>query len=112
MKKFVVIYYAPAEAMEKMANATVEEMKEGIKPWTEWAERCGDGLVDLGSPLGDGKKVTQDGVSASEKGVAGYSVLQAEDMDGALKMLESHPHLGWDPGCAIEVYEMQPIPEM
>ncbi len=27
MKKFIVLYYAPASAMEAMANATPEEMQ-------------------------------------------------------------------------------------
>ena len=35
MKKFLVIYHAPAEAMEMMANASPEEKAEGMKPWME-----------------------------------------------------------------------------
>ncbi len=110
MKKFVVIYHAPVSATEQMANATPEDMKKGMEPWMAWAERCGDGLVDIGSPLGNGLTVTDSGSSPSDKGVAGYSILQADSMEGALALLQGHPHLGWAEGCEIEVHECLPLP--
>ncbi len=51
MSKYLVIYHAPAEAMEMMANATEEQKAEGMKPWMAWAEKCGSHLIDLGTPL-------------------------------------------------------------
>ncbi len=106
MKKFVVIYHAPAEAMAAMATATPEQKMEGMKPWMAWADRCGDQLVDLGTPLIGGQRLSQDGSSTgSEKEVSGYSILQAEDMAGAKALLDGHPHLQWAGGCDIEVHE-------
>jgi hypothetical protein len=110
MKKFIVIYHAPASAMEQMKNTTSEDMKKGMEPWMEWAKKCGDGLVDMGTPLGGGQKVTQDGISSSDKGVVGYSILQAENMQAAVEMLKDHPHLKWVGGCEIEVHESMPLP--
>ena len=110
MKKFIVIYHAPGEAMDKMKDATPEEMQEGMKPWMDWAAKCGDGLVDMGTPLAGGQKVTSEGTSSSDKQVVGYSILQAEDMAGAVAMLEGHPHLAWTAGCEIEVHESMPLP--
>ena len=112
MKKFMVIYHAPASAQEKIAESTPEQMQEGMKPWMEWAEKCGDGLVDMGSPLGNGQKITTSGSEPSSHSVAGYSILQAEDMEGAKAMLMEHPHLKWTEGCEIEVHEMMPLPSM
>jgi hypothetical protein len=112
MKKFIVLYYAPEGAMDKMANVTPEEAKKGMEPWMAWAERIGSGLVDMGAPLGNGQKVTKDGASASNKGVVGYSVLQAESMDAAVEMLKGHPHLEWMDACEIEVHEALPLPGM
>ena len=40
MKKFMVIYHAPVEATEQMANASPDQMKEGMKPWMQWAQKC------------------------------------------------------------------------
>jgi len=109
MKIFMVIYHAPASAMEQMKDVSPEEMKKGMEPWMEWAKKCGSGLVDMGSPLAGGQKLTNSGSSPSDKGVAGFSILQAENMDGAIAMLEEHPHLAWTEGCEIEVHEFMPM---
>ena len=105
MTKFVVIYHAPGSALEQMSNATPEEMAEGMRPWMAWAEKCGDGLIDLGAPLVGGQKLSPSGASPSDKGVVGYSILQAENMEAAQALLDGHPHLGWAAGCEIEVHE-------
>ena len=110
MKKFMVIYFAPTDAMEKMQDVTPEQAAEGMKPWMEWAEKCGSGLVDMGTPLGNGVKMTTASSQPSDKQVVGYSILQAEDMEAAKKMVEAHPHLSWTDGCEIEVYESLPLP--
>ena len=110
MKQYLVIYHAPAAAFEKMKDATPEQMKAGMEPWMKWAERCGGGLVDLGSPLGLGRKITAAGSSPSDKEVAGYSILQAENADAAHALLQGHPHLEWAEGCEIEVHEAQALP--
>ncbi|MAZ40753.1 hypothetical protein CL654_01375 [bacterium] len=115
MKKFIVIYYANKEAqaeMEKSGNQSEEDIKKAMEPWMEWAKACGDNLVDLGTPLGGGKKITSSGSEASEKGAVGYSILQANSMDDAEKMLQNHPHTSWNAGCSIEVYEAMPLPEL
>ncbi len=110
MKQFVVLYFAPASAMEKMKSSTPEEMKKGMEEWMKWAEKCGDHLVDMGNPLGNGKGIDQSGTSPSQKGIAGYSILQAEDITEAEGLLKGHPHLSWTEGCQIEVYEKMPLP--
>ena len=110
VQNFVVIYHAPASAMEQMQDATPEEMQEGMKSWMEWAAKCGESLVDFGTPLAGGQKLSESGSSPSDKGVAGYSILQADDMQGAKALLEGHPHLAWTAGCEIEVHESMPPP--
>ena len=108
MRKFIVTYHAPASAMEQMgqmATASAEEKKQAMEPWMAWAERCGSALVDPGSPLMGGQTLSKSGSSPSDKGVVGYSILQAVDMQAAKALLESHPHLEWLPGCEIEIYE-------
>lgn len=110
MKKFLVLYTAGTSAQEKMKESDPEAAKEGMKQWMAWAEKCGDALVDLGSPLGPTEVVTEDGWAAGKPGVAGYSILQAEDMEAAKALLEDHPHMGWDASCTIELHEMLPMP--
>ena len=111
MKKYIVIYHAPEELMAQSANSTPEEMEKGMEPWMVWAAKCGDQLVDLGAPLMGGQKLLPDGkIENSIREVAGYSVLQAENMEEAKALLDGHPHLAWDGACEIEVHEVMPLP--
>ena len=78
MKNFLVIYYAPAEAKEMSANATPEQMQEGMKPWFAWKEKIANHIVDFGSPNTRAEEQTSDGNwSGSNKEVSGYSILKA-----------------------------------
>ncbi len=105
MANFMVMYYAPAGAWEQMANMTPEQQQAGMKPWMDWFEKCGSALVDMGAQLGNGQRIAKSGVTPSTAGIAGYSILQAEDMDAAKKLVEGHPHLDWTDGCEIEIFE-------
>lgn len=113
MKKFIVIYYAPMDAMKQMVVMSKEDQARGMETWMVWAKKCGDKLVDLGAPLMNGKALNTGGKSTdSQKEVTGYSVLQAKDMADAVSLLQDHPHLGWNAACSIEVYETMPLPGM
>ncbi len=103
MSKFIVLYRAPQS--EDWASATPEEMQKGMEPWMAWAERCGSALVDMGSPLGGGQRLTPAGDGDAESMILGYSMLEAEDMAAARALLDGHPHLEWGPNCEIDVYE-------
>ena len=116
MKKYLVIYHAPmdAAAMREMMNRPPEEMAKGMEMWMQWAKKCGDHLVDLGSPLMGGQALNGDGKSKpSDRHVSGYSILQAENMEEAKSLLQGHPHLGpWNPQATIEVHETVILPGM
>lgn len=110
MKKFLVIYNAPAEAMAKMATATPEEKMAGMGAWMDWKASLGEAVLNFGSPLMPGKRISRD--SSIEQAVndnTGYSEIQAESIEDAMAMLKSHPHLQWEDGCALEVYECMPM---
>lgn len=113
MKNFIVLYHAPADLMKQTANTTPEEQAKGMEAWMQWAQKCGDKLVDLGAPLMNGQRLGGNGQSqSSNKDVVGYSVLQAENMDDAKALLDGHPHMAWDAACSIEVHETMPLPGM
>ncbi len=79
MKKFIVLYHAPMIAMQQGAKQSPEEMAKGMEGWMQWAQRCGNKLVDLGAPLANGQQLNQGGkIENSDKSVVGYSILQAE----------------------------------
>ena len=111
MKKFYVLYHAPIDAWTQTSGATQEEMEEGMKAWMDWAARCGDKLVDMGTPLGNAVKLSPGGKQGpSDKFVAGFSVLQAATLEEATELLKDHPHLAWNEACEIEVHESLPTP--
>ena len=113
MKKFIVIYHAPLDAMKGMENTTPEEQKKGMEAWMVWGQKCGSKLVDMGAPLINGQQLNPDGKSkSSDKEVAGYSVLEAENLEEAKDLLKGHPHLAWNADCSIEVHETMPLPGM
>jgi hypothetical protein len=111
MKKFLVLYIAPQSAQAQMAESSPEAAQEGMKAWMEWAERAGDGIVDMGNPLAAGREITASGTADTSSHVAGYAIIQAEDLDGAQSLLDGHPHLMM-PNASILVYETLDAPGM
>jgi len=111
MTKYLFIYHAPMTP----ADATPpdpEQLEAVMGQWTAWAGKVGDGMVDFGTPLANGVHVAADGAtSPSTNEVAGYSLIEAEDLDAALALAKDHPHLLM-PGCELEVHEAQPVPAM
>ena len=78
-----------------------------MKEWQKWVEKCGNALVEMGSPMGQGVSVSRAGNSPTpaEGGVTGYSIIRADTLNEALSLLEGHPHLSWHEDCRIDVQE-------
>jgi len=111
MKNFVVLYHMNEKAVEEAAKATPEEREATMEPWFSWAKRCGDKLVDFGTPLMGGVRLNKDGsTNPSEKGVFGYSILKTESLEDAKSLMEGHPHMAWSDGCDIEIHESMAVP--
>jgi len=111
MSKYVFIYHAPTTPADA-APPSPEQMEAVMGEWNAWAGRVGDGMVDFGTPLAGGVRVTTDGTSPSTREVAGYSIIEADDLDAALALARTHPHLNMPGGCEIEVHEAQAVPGM
>jgi hypothetical protein len=110
MSKFVFIYHAPP--MPADVQPSEQDMTAMMGAWQAWAEKVGDGMVDFGTPLAGGIRVTADGTQPSDRQVAGYTILEAADLDAALDLAKIHPHLNTPGGCEIEVHAAQSIPGM
>jgi hypothetical protein len=111
MKKFMVLYTSSIPAEQQM-NVSPEEMQKGMAPWFAWFEKAGDAVLDWGMPVGNGFSLTQGSGSKSDLKVAGYSMIEAEDMDKAKALLAEHPHLSFVPSAGIEVFEVLAMPGM
>jgi hypothetical protein len=113
-KRFLIIYHAPVDALAQTANSSPEEMAKGMALWNAWAKRAGNKLADLGAPLVNGTRLNANGsFLPSNRNVAGYSLLDAENWEEVMSLLEGHPHIsGWDPEATIEIHETMLIPGM
>jgi hypothetical protein len=105
MKKYLVLYHASKEAMEKMKSKTSEEMGEMKKAWFAWAEKVGSAVVDMGAPLGKSEFIN----GGDSSTIGGYGFVQAEDVEGAKALFENHPHLAHG---HVELLECMPMPDM
>lgn len=112
MPKYLVLYKTTVPPEEMMANSTPEQMEAGMQAWMEWAQRTGDALLDMGSPLGHGQRVTADGASDGGAHVGGFSVLQADSADDATALVKDHPHFMTPGEPSILVLEYLPVPGM
>jgi hypothetical protein len=100
---------APAAAVEAQMKArSPEEMKKGMEPWMAWFKTCGKSIVDNGNMVGNGLNFTKTGSSKGKTEVDGYSIIQAEDMEGVKKIIANHPHYMM-PKASIEVLEIMPM---
>jgi hypothetical protein len=113
MKKYLIIYHAPASLQKAVKKLSPAQQAEGMKIWMDWFAACGSSLTDVGQPLINGKVFRQGSpVTNSKKNVTGYSILQAKNLQEVKSMLKNHPHLMWNKLASIEVHEMMPVPGM
>jgi len=99
MKNYLYIYHSDIKTAPS---------QESLDAWNKWFETLGENVVDSGNPVAPGesnKAVYKDGTSKHENDtVVGYSIVKAENLDAALKMVAACP-LSDAPGCEVRVYE-------
>jgi hypothetical protein len=96
MKKFLFLY------MGGMETKSPEDGKKIMEAWMAWFGRVGDKVVDGGAPLGSRKTV-----GTGTTGVTGYSLINADSLEAAIKLTDNHPHIM--SGGSIEVCETVPV---
>jgi len=112
MTKYLVVYHAPPAFTEKMMGMNKDEQMAEMGRWQTWSEGIGKSLLDLGTPLFGGMNVMRSGNHNSDRQVTGYSMIEADSMDAAMKLMGGHPHLAQDDSCEIEIHEAAPLPGM
>ena len=111
MKKFLVLYRAPASSFQQMGKATPEQQKAGMDAWMAWGKKAASSIVDMGAPLGKSLRVTEGSQAPVANDMGGYSILQAESKEALAETMKGHPHFMMPDG-AIEIIEVMPIPGM
>jgi hypothetical protein len=109
----MVLYRSRVPATEQMGSDP-EAAQAGMALWINWAGRVGSALADMGSPLGSVATITASGSTAdgSSPFIGGFSVLEADSVVAAKKLLNDHPHFHAPGDPSIEVLEFLPIPGM
>ena len=71
--------------------------------WMKWFKDLGKAVIDSGNPTQPGKIIGNGSgaKSISSKPVTGYSIIQADNLDAALKLAKSSPQIS--AGGEIEV---------
>ena len=109
MKKFVFEIYGGLNPQE----LSKEKMKEVMGKWSVWFGTYKDQVVDSGNPFGpNGMSVTPDGVkpiTADMWPAKGYTMMNAADMDAAVKIAQACPVLQEGNNATVRVYEAMPM---
>ena len=101
MPKYVLGYHGGS------MPETPEEGERVMAAWGKWMGELGSALVDSGNPTGPARTIAANG-SVSDGGGAnpltGYSILEAGNLDAAVKMAKGCPVLA--SGGSVEVGEL------
>ncbi|MDH3306915.1 MAG: YciI family protein [Acidimicrobiia bacterium] len=108
MARFMMVYKGEATDMGDMSE---EQAGAVMAAWGVWMGKVGPALVDVGTPLGAGASVVDDGSPGSAVSLTGYSIVEAADMAGAKALANGHPFLSEGKGnFAVDIFEMLPVP--
>jgi len=107
MSKYLLLYRGPATAME---DFTPEQSAEQMKAWGDWMSRVGSAMVDGGAPFGQRAAVGDDGTSPAPSDQNGYTIVEADSLDGARALTDGHPFLSEGKGrFTVEIFELVPM---
>jgi hypothetical protein len=111
--KYLVLYKSSVPPLEQM-GADPEATQAGMELWMSWAGRVGTSMLDMGAPVSPVATVNESGTAdgGPASGVCGFSVLEADSVEGVKKLLDDHPHFHSPGDSSIEVLEFLAIPGM
>ena len=109
MKKFVFVIYGGLNPTE----VSKEEMSKVMSKWKAWFDSNKSNIVDGGNPFGpNAMSVTVDGakpVSPDKWPAKGYTIMNATDMEAAVKIAQACPVLEEGNNATVRVYEAMPM---
>lgn len=104
MKKFLLIYHSPKEALEKFSTMSKDDIQKDMDIWEKWGEKNKGYIIDFGNPVGTQHVVSADTFKEKGDDVTGYSIIQAEDINQAKELLKDHPALKDNDGSTLSLY--------
>ncbi len=111
MKKFLVLYMAPASVIAEWMQKPEEERKAEEQKmraeWDTWMQAHGS-IIKETAGAGKTKRVTASGVEDVKNDIMLYSIVEAESHEAAADVFKDHPHFGI-PEASIEVMGINPL---
>ncbi len=90
----------------RMPEDFVLGQPETVAAWTAWFDGMGTSLADLGQPV---VSATALGDCGAGTRLGGYSLITADDLEGALRLAKSCPSL--EQGGGLEVGVLGEVPD-
>jgi hypothetical protein len=89
MPDYVILYHGGATAV------TPEQGAAQRAKWRDWIGSLGDAVVNPGTPLGAGKRVTASLVAdtVGPETITGFSIVRVDSMDAAIDIARRCPYL-------------------
>jgi hypothetical protein len=107
MSKYLLLYRGPATSM---TDLTPQQAEEQMKAWGDWMGRVGPALADGGAPFGSRTAVSDNGAEGTPSDQNGYTIVEADSLDGAKELTKGHPFLSEGNGrFSIEIFELVPM---
>jgi hypothetical protein len=103
MPKYLFVYHGGDQPASK------EEGDRVMADWNNWVSQAGKSMIDVGNPTGGNRTVAPNGSvgNGGANAATGYSILEAPDMDSALKAAKMCPQL--KSNGSVEVAEIMPL---
>lgn len=104
MAQYIIVYLGGNQP------SSAEEGKQHFAKYREWLSSLGDSAVSPANPLRNTKTVNTDGsvIVGSTTAMSGYTIIDAESMESALKIAQACPFL--EIGGSLEVSELMLMP--
>jgi hypothetical protein len=95
-----LITYLPGDMAQDRDTITAAR-----RELVRWADKTGFALIDAGAPIRSTTTLTRDGTSCAitRDPLMGWSVINVEDRDAALRLLQDHPLLAL--GAVLQINE-------
>ena len=114
MKKFLVLYLAPARVIEEWKEPDPQTRKAAEEKtqanWKKWGSDHAKMFADMGAGISK-QNVSAPRAFGHRNDVMLYAIVEADSHDAAAKSFVGHPHLGI-PAASIEIMEIHPLPGM
>ena len=107
MPRFLAVFSLQPEDLARFRALPKAEQDridaEGFALWKQWEQEHGAAITDPGGMVGKTLRVARTGTAPATNPVCGYLVVEAETIDAAAKLFETHPHITVFPGDAIDL---------